>query len=67
MPRLTTLCAGIRSIRSPRKRTSPLASPSRAEMLRSVVVLPAPLAPSSVTISPLPTVSEMPRSAVTAP
>ena len=32
-----------------------------------VVVLPAPFAPSSATISPSPTVKEMPLSAVMAP
>ena len=37
------------------------------EIARSVVVLPAPFAPSTATTSPSPTVSETPRSACTGP
>ena len=57
MPRLTTSCGGMPSMRSPveadlRRRR---AAAGRRRVCR-VVVLPAPLAPSSVTISPSPTV-----------
>ena len=52
---------------APSKRTSPPAAGTRPVMARSVVVLPAPLAPMSVTISPCPSVSETPFSAWIAP
>ena len=44
----------------PLRRTAP-------EIARSVVVLPAPFAPSTATASPSPTLSETPCSAVTCP
>jgi hypothetical protein len=49
---VTMSCAGIRSIRSPWNRISPLTGRSSPEMVRSVVVLPAPLVPINVTTWP---------------
>jgi len=40
---------------------------SKPEMVRSVVVLPAPLPPMSVTIAPCSILNEMPPSALIAP
>ena len=66
MPRSCGTCAmpiraravGAAPARSvPASRIAPLAVLSRPEIARRVVVLPAPLAPSSATTSPLPTVS----------
>ena len=56
-PRLTTSLGVSRSMRSPRYSidplvTSPRSARSRFEMALSVVVLPAPLAPSSATMRP---------------
>ena len=45
----------------------PAAGFSRPEIARSVVDLPAPLAPSKVTTCPASTVSEMPRKASISP
>jgi hypothetical protein len=39
----------------------------KPEIVRSVVVLPAPLAPINVTMAPFSTLSEIPRSALMAP
>ena len=47
----------------PLKLTVPRRAFTRPRIVRSVVVLPAPLAPISVTISPASTASEIPRSA----
>jgi hypothetical protein len=46
---------------------SPDAGRTIPDSARSVVLLPAPFAPISATISPLPTENEMPRSAWTGP
>ena len=51
------------SIRSPASMTVPWRGLMIPEIVRSVVLLPAPFEPISVTISPLSTVSEMPLSA----
>ena len=48
---------------SPSKEIEPAVGDSNPEMVRSVVVLPAPLAPTSATISPALTRSETERSA----
>ena len=52
MPRRTISWAGIVEISSPRKRIEPLRAGVSPEMERSVVDLPAPLEPISVTHSP---------------
>ena len=52
---------------APRKFTVPDFARRRPEMVRSVVVLPAPLPPINVTIAPSGMVKEMPRSAAMAP
>ena len=54
-------------MRCPRKLTVPRAAGTSPEMHLSVVDLPAPLAPSSVTIEPSGTVKETPFSAWMAP
>jgi hypothetical protein len=51
----------------PSNRTTPLRAGLSPEMVRSVVLLPAPLEPMSVTISPSSTVSETPLSALMLP
>ena len=56
-------CAGLRVISSPPKRIVPALAGVRPEIERSVVDLPAPFEPISVTISPSSTSSEMPLSA----
>ena len=48
-PSVTILCAGTSSIRLPSKEIEPRAGRSSPEMVRSVVVLPAPLVPISDT------------------
>ena len=53
-PRRTTSWAGRPDRSSPRNRIFPAFGDSRPEMVRRVVVLPAPLGPMSVTISPGP-------------
>ena len=45
-------CGGVREISLPRKRIEPLRGGVSPEIERSVVDLPAPLEPMSVTISP---------------
>ena len=67
MPRLTILCAGECVMSSPMKRIVPLRGWLSPLMERSVVDLPAPLAPISVTISPSRTSSEIPLSASIVP
>jgi hypothetical protein len=57
----------LRSIASPRKRTVPRRGRSSPVMERTVVVLPMPLRPSSVTISPCSILSPTPNSAWLAP
>ena len=75
MPRPSGTCAtperATDSGPAPRSRLPPtITSPLRRTMpetARSVVVLPAPFAPSSATISPSSTVKETPCSAATCP
>ena len=67
-PRATILCARSPLTDSPSRRTSPAVmrpwcSDSRPLAARIVVVLPAPLAPSSATAWPAGSESETPRSA----
>ena len=52
MPNMTIRSGGSPEISFPRRRTWPRAGRVRPEMVRSVVVLPAPLLPIKVTISP---------------
>jgi hypothetical protein len=63
MPSLTMSAVGVRVMFSPWKRMSPVRGGVSPEIDRSVVDLPAPLEPISVTHSPASTVSEMPLSA----
>src|SRR5690349_12160956 len=65
MPARAT-ASGCRGSRSPAKTMSPLVR-TVAEMARSVVVLPAPFAPSTATISPSPTERSIPCSACNGP
>ena len=51
-PRATILCGGRRTMLSPSKSIVPAAGRISPEMVFSSVVLPAPLAPISVTICP---------------
>ena len=51
-PSRTMRDGGSRSMRSPAKRIAPARGRISPEMVRSVVLLPAPLAPSSATTSP---------------
>jgi len=67
IPRATILWAGSWVMSSPRNLMVPLLGLSSPEMVRSVVVFPAPLPPMSVTMEPRPTRSDMPRSAEIAP
>ena len=60
---LTIASAGHRWTSRPFQRIRPADGRTRPEIARSVVDLPLPLAPSSVTISPSPTVSDTPSSA----
>ena len=60
MPCFTCSWAGIAVMSLPSNSTVPWRGCSRPRIVRSVVVLPAPLAPRRVTISPLRTSSEMP-------
>jgi len=63
MPISTRRCAGTLRTSSPWKRICPELTGRIPEIVRSVVVLPAPLLPISVTTSPSSTVKEMPLSA----
>jgi hypothetical protein len=63
MPRLTISCGAVVVMSRPWKRIVPCRGRLSPLIDRSVVVLPAPFAPSSVTISPSFTVSETPLSA----
>ncbi len=58
---------GVRFSDWPRKVTDPWLARRRPEMVRSVVLLPAPFAPMRVTISPSSMLNEMPRTARMAP
>lgn len=64
---MTILCAGALSIRSPSKRIDPDSGRSRPEIVRSVVVLPAPFVPMRQTTWPCSTLTEMPLTAVILP
>ena len=63
MPSFTISCAGRSVMSSPPNRMLPSRGWLRPLIERSVVDLPAPFAPISVTISPSRTSSEMPLSA----
>ena len=67
MPRFTISCAGTPAMSWPWKSMAPVFGFRRPEIVRSVVDLPAPFAPMSVTISPSSTSREMPLSAWIAP
>ena len=63
MPWPTSRCGASLEISSPRRRTLPPAASMRRASAFSVLVLPAPLAPISATISPCFTWKLMPRTA----
>ena len=67
MPSCTSWWAGTPARSRSWKRMRPLVRGRRPEMVFRVVVLPAPLPPMRVTISPASTCSEMPLSASTLP
>ena len=67
IPRRTISSAAVRSIRLPSNVTCPWRGRSRPEIVRSVVDLPAPLDPMSVTISPGMTVIVSPFTAAMLP
>ena len=67
MPIFTISCAGVDVMSLPWKVIVPRRGRLRPLIDRSVVDLPAPFAPISVTISPAPTLIEMPLSASIAP
>jgi len=67
MPAATMSCAATPAIGLPSNVIVPPFGRSNPEIVRSVVVLPAPFAPSSVTISPSSTSNVMLRSASIAP
>jgi len=62
-PSATISCGGSPLMSRPRNRIAPVRARTHPEMVMSVVVLPAPLAPMRVTISPSPTDKLMPCSA----
>ena len=63
IPRWTRRSVGRDSIRWPSKLTVPRSGRTEPMIVLSVVVLPAPFDPISVTISPRPTASDTPLSA----
>ena len=63
IPSCTMSCGGMRVMSCPSNRTAPSRAGVSPEIDRSVVDLPAPLEPMSVTISPSSTFSETPFSA----
>ena len=67
IPPPTISCGGAIVMSRPSKRMRPCRGRLSPLIARSVVDLPAPLAPISVTISPAPTRSETPLSAWIAP
>ena len=67
MPRVTMSCTGVPSRRLPSNHTSPETGLISPEIVRSVVVLPAPFVPSNDTIWPSSTLNEMPFTAWTRP
>ena len=66
-PRRRISWAGIRWMGSPSNTISPDTGRSRPEIVRSVVVLPAPLLPIRLTIWPCSIVNDTPRTAWIAP
>ena len=66
-PRRRISWAGIRCIGSPSSSTSPDTGRKSPEIVRRVVVLPAPLLPIRLTIWPCSTVNVTPRTAWIAP
>ena len=56
-----------RSISSPSTRICPAVGSRRPSSMESVVVLPAPLPPSSATVAPAGTLKSMPSTATTLP
>jgi hypothetical protein len=60
MPLRTISCGGVSAISSPLNLIDPVRGFVSPEIDRSVVDLPAPFAPMSVTISPSSTVREIP-------
>ena len=67
MPRRAT-ASGVRpAMELPSKAIVPLVGRNTPEMVSNVVDLPAPLGPTTQTISPSPTPMEMPRTAGTLP
>jgi len=62
-PSATISCGGSPPMSRPPNRIVPVRARTQPEMVMSVVVLPAPLAPMSVTISPPSTDRLMPCSA----
>lgn len=67
MPRSTTLWDFTPTMLCPLNSTEPESGLMRPATVLSVVDLPAPLAPMSVTISPCLMSKEMPRTALMAP
>jgi len=67
MPRSTRRAAGTRARSSPSKSTRPCRGPTRPEITRSVVLLPAALAPTSAKMPPAGTSSETLNSACRSP
>jgi hypothetical protein len=66
-PRRAISCVGARVTSSPSNTTLPRRAGVRPRIARSVVVLPAPLGPSSATTSPAATPSETPNSTCVSP
>ena len=62
-PAVTMASGAARVMSRPSKTTRPALGRTSPEIARSVVLLPLPLAPSSVTISPAATVSDTPSRA----
>ncbi len=67
MPSATLSCAATRVMSRPSKMILPADNGRTPEIAFKVVVLPAPLAPMSVTISPSSTVNDRPFSAAMRP
>ena len=63
MPFDTSKSARVREISSPSKDTVPARGSIKPDMVRSVVVLPAPFEPISAMISPVSTSNDTPLSA----
>ncbi len=67
IPSPTRLCAGIRVMSTPSKKTVPAEGRCAPAITRSSVVLPAPLAPTRARVSPSSTLSDTPRTAFNSP